>query len=202
MYIVIALITSLLLVAFSEAINKYNKVFYALAAVLAGVSIFMGEAFPITQGSIPLALFVVVMFIGVLNKEKPYAKKLKSVRRELSVIASILLIPHAVMLSPVLYSVDISGSLLGKSIYITGIIAFLIMIPLFITSFKPAMKQAKSPKWKKLHKLSYIVYFLMYAHVMAVSLFNDTKYYILYSITFILYSALRLVKHYKNKTSI
>lgn len=201
MCLLIATIVAGLAIKFSNFINKNNKWLYLFSVVLSVVSIFLGTKSPVTQGSIPLALFTLVMFIGVLNENKNYTKNLLSVRAELSIIASILLLPHVILLSPYLYSnnIGISENILTTALYLMGIVAFIIIIPLFVTSFKPEEMKKKSPKWKKLQRLSYLVYLLIFGHLIVVALYNNEKTFILYALTIIAYGILRILKHIKNK---
>ena len=76
-----------------------------------------------------------------------------------------------------------------KPLYLTylivGIIAFLVMIPLFITSFKKIRIKMKYPEWKKLQRFAYLFYLLVY-----IKLFE----LIVYTIVFGAYFILKLIK--------
>ncbi|MCK5762226.1 MAG: ferric reductase-like transmembrane domain-containing protein, partial [Candidatus Izimaplasma sp.] len=87
--------------------------------------------------------------------------------------------------------------LIGELDYIEswiGLIAFAIMIPLFITSFSKFRKKYKFAEWKKLHRWSYLAYSLVLVHVVLVSDFRDAVAYV---VIFTPYLVMKLKKEYK-----
>jgi DMSO/TMAO reductase YedYZ heme-binding membrane subunit len=90
---------------------------------------------------------------------------------------------------------------------IIGLIAFIIMIPLFITSLKKVRSKMKYVKWKKLQRWAYPFYVLTYIHIV-LSIFNDDELDIIklsiYTIVFVSYFILKLIKtsNEKKKKSI
>ncbi len=156
------------------------------------------------QGHTAFALYVLVMFAGAFKHKSKPKTTLMMVRREMAVIGFILLVPHVVLL--------IITALTNYNP--TGTIAFLIMIPLFITSFKHFRKKMKPLEWKKLHKWAYAVYAIIYLHVASITvifnlLFSETTTerifgfirFALYTIIFGIYTYLKF-KNYilVNKT--
>ena len=79
---------------------------------------------------------------------------------------------------------------------ILSIIMILIMLPLCITSFKSVRKKMKGVTWKKLQRLAYVFYALIYAHVLVLLIpmvkhgnISVVTIIIAYSFIFILYAS-------------
>ena len=75
------------------------------------------------------------------------------------------------------------------------------MLPLFITSFKCVRKKMKGSSWKKLQRLAYGFYALIYIHVLLLTLPGAQKgngsyllTVVVYSVVFLTYGALRVRK--------
>ncbi|WP_250675424.1 ferric reductase-like transmembrane domain-containing protein [Paraclostridium ghonii] len=224
------LVYSLIFVAifaliFTTTIRKHSKIFYSIASVISGITIiyeiyrlisdtklqgFIGElekAF--MKGNVAIAFFLLVMFAGALNPKWKLTKKLLSIRAEAAILGCILLLPHGVM-----YLVRfINKILLHKPItilyiiyLIIGLIAFIIMIPLFITSLKKVRSKMSYADWKKIQRWAYPFYLLSYVHIV-LALLNDEEIDIMklsiYTIGFVGYFSLKMIKNYKlkNKTA-
>lgn len=159
-----------------------------------------------SRGILGTAFIAVVMYTGALNSRKPLTKKLLSVRAELSIIGCLFIIPHNVVYA--YYSLNNllkvwsapASNFKTTSLFISlsGILAVVIMIPLFVTSFRAVRKKMKAKSWKKLQSLSYLFYFLIYFQIMMISLgFENRKNYLsaaLYSLVFVSYAILRIRK--------
>ncbi|MBN1044759.1 sulfite oxidase heme-binding subunit YedZ [Clostridium botulinum] len=219
MYLIYSLVlVTVLTLIFSDLIRKYSKIFYGLASSIAGL-VMVYEIFRLTnnlklegfmgnlekvfmKGNVSISFFVLVMFAGALNKKWNVTKKLLSVRAEIAILGSILIIPHCVM-----YAVRFINKLIvGKPITIfyivyllIGLIGFCIMIPLFITSFKKVRAKMSYKEWKKLQKLAYPFYFIAYIHIVLALLNNklDWVKLITYTALFIGYFILKIVREKK-----
>ena len=119
----------------------------------------VGYAF-LYQGHISFALYVLVMFAGAFKHKSKAKTTLMRVRREMAIIGFLLLIPHIVLL--------IWTALSNWNP--TGTIAAIIMVPLFITSFTAIRKKMHPLQWKKLHKLAYVVYAVIYLHLASITI--------------------------------
>ncbi|MEG2786853.1 MAG: ferric reductase-like transmembrane domain-containing protein [Romboutsia sp.] len=215
-----------LALTFTSSIRKNSKVYYMIASVLSGMTIiyeiyrlitdtklqgFIGEfekAF--MKGNVSIAFFLLVMFAGALTPRWKLTKKLLSIRAESAILACILIVPHGVM-----YLVRFIDKLLSNKpisilyiVYlIVGLIAFIIMIPLFITSLKKVRAKMKYIEWKNLQRWAYPFYILTYIHIV-LALLNDNEIDIIklsiYTVAFVSYFVLKLIKtiHIKNKKSI
>lgn len=153
-----------ILLFLASKLNKFiKKRFNILCIVVAIFSIlsYLDSSLDsmINAGFLGLAFFVVVMFQSVFKKGSNLYKKTLSVRKEYSIFGFIFLLPHALIF------------LIGENQLLewNGIISFLIMVPLFITSFVIIREKMSVVQWKKIHLLSYIAYILMFVHVIIVS---------------------------------
>jgi DMSO/TMAO reductase YedYZ heme-binding membrane subunit len=224
MYLIYSLLfITVLSLFFTSAIRKNSKIFYWIASVIAsGTTIyeifrlisdtkFQGLIFDFEKasmkGNFSIAFFVLVMFAGALNPKWSITKKLLSIRAESAILGSILILPHGIMYL-VRFIVKLINNKPISALYIiyliVGVIAFIIMIPLFITSLKKFRRKMKHIEWKKLQRWAYPFYLLTYIHIV-LALLNDDEIDILklsvYSILFISYFILKLIKtHNKNKS--
>jgi len=198
--VIVAPILFLLIFFYSRHMHR-NQYKYELAAfILANIVILIQPRFfninipflnlLITSGHLSLAIFLLVMFTGVLKKNSKAKKSLSLVRGELAVIGFIFLLPHAFA--------RLALALSGYNM--SGLFAFIIFIPLVITSFMFVRKRMNPKHWKNLHKLAYVAYFLIYMHLaFNVSMnpnnrfINFDPYALLYHFIFICYITLRIV---------
>ncbi|CEP80398.1 ferric reductase-like transmembrane domain-containing protein [Paraclostridium sordellii] len=201
---------------FTSSIKKHSKIYYSIASILAGMTIiyeiyrlitntklqgFIGDFEKVfMKGNVSIAFFLIVMFAGALNPKWNITKKLLKIRAESAILACILLVPHGVM-----YLVRfINKLLLHKPIttlyiiyLIIGLIAFIIMIPLFITSLKKFRSKMTYKEWKKLQRWAYPFYLLAYIHII-LALLNSKKIDVMsisiYTVAFGVYFILKLIK--------
>ena len=141
------------------------------------------------------------MFGGAMNKKWSLTKKLLSIRGELSIIAGILMIPHIIVYATKFLMKFIQGKEISAYTYIYiifGVIAFALLIPLFITSLKEVKVKMKFKKWKSIQRWSYLFFALIYLHVVII-LVNGKEFdvlkFALYSSVFFVYTALKINKY-------
>lgn len=177
-------------------IRKHNVVIY-VGALLLSVLAFMlrDKAFtlPFVKGFLGLSFFYIVMITGALKNKSKLRIKLMGVRREYSIVGFIVITPHALNYT----LLWLNGS---RSIEWFGLIAFTLMIPLFITSFVKIRKLMKNKTWKLLQSLAYIIYLVLFIHLMIN--YTKTINLILYLVMFITYFGLKIiyeVNKYKQK---
>jgi DMSO/TMAO reductase YedYZ heme-binding membrane subunit len=109
----------------------------------------------IAAGPLSFALFALVMFAGALKPKSNPKKTLLYVRRPLAMLGFLFLIPHLM-----------SRLALALGGYNTsGLVAFVLMIPLIVTSWPSIRKQLKPGVWAKVHRLAYVVYLVLYFHL-------------------------------------
>lgn len=142
-------------------ILKYRKQLYVgVWFVLAAIIALRGKPFvtPFVKGFVGFAFFYVVMITGALNPSWKLTKKLRSVRAPYSILGFVLLMSH-----PLNYVAEVLSK--QRDIPYFGVAAFLIMIPLFITSYMTIRKKMKAQSWVKLQRWAYPVYALMLIHL-------------------------------------
>lgn len=213
--------TAALALIYTKGIKKHSKIFYSIATAIASITMiyeiyrlisdtkmqgFIGElekAF--MKGNVSIAFFLLVMFAGALNPKWKLTKKLLSIRAESAILGCILLLPHGIM-----YLVRFVNKILVHkpitTLYIVylivGLIAFIIMIPLFITSFKNIRSKMSYADWKKVQRWAYPFYFLVYVHIV-LALLNDDEIDIIklsiYTVLFLGYFLIKIIKNYKLK---
>ena len=191
------IVFSVLAYKFPKIIRKYDRVIYIailllaiLAFVLQQVPIFK----PINQGYIGLSLFYIVMITGALPKKSKLRIQFSKVRKEFSIIGFILVTPHGLK-----YLLQFLNGEIDIPIY--GIIVFVLMIPLFITSFSFIRKKITYSNWKKLQSLSYLIYLGLFIHMINISNTIEKINFILYIVLFTTYFILKIIFEIKRRKS-
>lgn len=170
-----------------KGIKKHSLKIYIGATIVAIIAFLLADkvkaAEPFIQGYIGFSLLYIVMFTGALKHKSKLKIKLMTVRREFSIIGFILLVPHSLN-----YLIEFIEDI-GRIEVWFGVFAFVIMIPLFYTSFKRVRSKYKFKDWKKLHKWSYLAYILMFVHLILVAEMPNLAIYI---ILFVPYLVMKL----------
>lgn len=223
LFIISILFSLLFFLVFHKFIKKTPPIFYLLTTItiiyLFGSYLmdiyhwwpdwFMNYfAMMFARGTLSTAVFAIVMYLGVLDKKIPGVLKLRSIRGEISIIGCILALGHNVYYG-IYYFVDFFTnpqelSLPYKIATSITLILIAIMLPLMITSFRFIRKRMKAAKWKKLQRLAYLFYALLYVHVMIVLSANIRGFstilsIIIYSLVFLPYYILRIWKFMKER---
>lgn len=179
--ILFVLVIFIVSISFPKFIHKHNIKIYIAAGIIA--LIFYGEESNIlTLGYIPLSFMIVVMYTGVFTRGT-IKKKLMTVRAENAIIGFIFLLPHAIGFLE--FYLD-NSNLFDNVVPVIGLSAFIILIPLFITSFRYVRKQFKYVQWKLIHQLAYVFYILLFAHLALINNDRLLSYSILFGVYFIL----------------
>lgn len=141
---------------FGVTLLSFFIVSYFFIATFLGMSTYIPVIHEVFyMGHFSFALYSIVMFTGAFKHKSAVKIALSKVRRELSIMGFILLLPH------VFFQLDLALSGFNQ----TGFLAFLLMIPLFITSFPKVRRRMHPLAWRKLHRLSYGVYLLLFLHL-------------------------------------
>ena len=219
MDVIIALVLSFVFAYACAGILKKHPVPFYIAFALVGVvyvSGALGSAVPaaelallpfLRRASLAFCLFTVVMFVGVLPESSALRHRLAPVRGQLSLIAAILIIVHVLgyaanYLATVLAGTASPAIMCGL---LVGVIVAVLLAILAITSITPVRKAMETASWKKLQKLAYPFYGLMYAHLLFMlapsSLLggNSLINLAVYTAVFVAYVVLRLMKAAKDK---
>jgi sulfoxide reductase heme-binding subunit YedZ len=217
-FIPIFIIVVVFSLIFKNAIKKYPAVFYLIAIVLsvlfyletrAGVidfpdAIKNGLRITMQRGTLGMAFFVLVMYIGVFDRSSRIRGRLGAIRGELSIIACLLIIGHVVFYAvsylPLLTRLSSAGA--GYTLFsviICGAILVALLVVLGITSIKRIRKAMRPEIWKRIQRWSYLFYLLTYVHVVATllpsALANGAVarvQIIMYTVIFGLYLVLRV----------
>lgn len=116
-----------------------------------------------------LALFVVVMFIGCLNRSGRIYHWLKPVRSELSIVAWFLSLGHmAVYLESYLPRLLGGGALSGNVVgaFVLAVVLLVLLVVLGVTSFAFVKRSMRTETWKRVQKLAYPFFALVYVHLL------------------------------------
>jgi DMSO/TMAO reductase YedYZ heme-binding membrane subunit len=199
-----------------EPIRRLPQLFYLLAAGIAAITIYLSLAAPsdailrgitayLQHGILQFVLFVVVMYIGVLPDDSKLRTRLVPVRAQLSIIAAILTAGHIV---PYLnnYLIMFANRIAIKihvmlSLGIALVMLALLLI-LFITSINAVKKRLEANSWKRVQRLAYPFFLLIWVHLSffmlpaavgggMVAIINAS----IYSLVFIAWLILRIRKH-------
>ena len=159
------------------------------------------------RGTLAMALFTVVMYIGVLPHDSALRTRLQLARAELSIAACLLVAMHmAVNLGSFLPRIFHPGTrpTLTASIAIS-LVLFALVVVLGITSFTFVKKRMDSHSWKNLQKWSYLFYALVYFHIILLlgsgalaGSVNTQINLAVYTLVFVGYAVARFVRFRKD----
>lgn len=177
-FLMVLVATIVAVLALRQPLHKWPVAFYALAvaadvAYIAGIEGLLPRAVtsPLTllmgKCMLSLALFVVVMYIGVFAKGSRVHQWLKPVRAELSILACILACGHmAVYLAS--YAPRLGGAM-GANVLSALVVALALLVLLLVlgvTSFGFVKKHMRTESWKRLQRWAYVFFGLVYVHLM------------------------------------
>ncbi len=156
------------------------------------------------RGSLSTAVFAIVMYLGVVPLRFGPAKRLMRIRGEISIIGSILALGHNIYYGIYyfahLFTAPGELAVPYRIATILSLVLIAIMLPLMVTSFRSVRKRMAASGWKRLQRLAYAFYALLYAHVMVVLCANIRGASTLisiaaYSLVFLPYFVLRIRKY-------
>ncbi|WP_394525180.1 ferric reductase-like transmembrane domain-containing protein [Lacrimispora sp. JR3] len=220
MIFLIALVEALIFVYFFRgAIRKQPGIFYVLSLGIIALMVCyqtfdLYSAWPewtyiwivsvFWRGAFPTALFVIVMYLGALNKKSKVVKALMPIRGYLSIIACLMTLAHSFVygtyyVPAVLHTPQELGTRDIIALIIT-VPMFVIMIILMVTSFTKVRRRMKPLVWKKIQRLAYPWFALLYLYLMVLLIPNmidavnpayemDLFYRINYVLSILLYTA-------------
>jgi len=219
MLFVIALIFACIFIYFfKNPLKKYPFLFFApaiIAVVFAGMFDFKGapeffndyviELF--RSGVLGTAFWCMVMWTGALPNGSKLIKALMPIRAELSILAAILTLSHAIYYGKTyilkLFSLPKTINAVFLWTCIATIILLAIMLPLTVISFPKIRKKMNPKSWKNIQKAAYIFYALIYVHIMIIFVLMAKAgregylfSIIAYSLVFIGYAVFRIRKWY------
>lgn len=161
------------------------------------------------RASLAFGLFTVVMFVGVLPEANAVRKRLAPVRGTLSLLGAILILVHILGYAATYIAAITTGTAGGWIVLglLVGLVVAVLLAVLAVTSISSVRKSMDASKWKRLQKLAYPFYLLMYVHLAAMlapsSLVagNSAINLAVYTVVVIAYVVLRVLKASKDKKS-
>lgn len=209
----IFLISLALALLFTVFFRKYLRIypapFYIAAAVIAaagavlswsggrlpaGVSEWIVPVF--TRGGLAGGFFVIVMVTGALPNGSAPMKVLMPIRGQLSILASILTLGHNAAYGKTYFTMLFTAPsrlpLNQLMAAICSVLMLLIMLPLFVTSFQTVRKGMNPKRWKRLQRLAYGFYGLLYCHILLLTVPRALNVDGAYRLTVFVYSAVFL----------
>lgn len=188
MYIILPLLLVLIALVFNKGIRINSVAIFIIATILSMLTILYHTVFPFTlisTGQMGLSFLIVVMFVGALPKGSTIKKRLRNVRKEYAIIAMIMLIPHSLL--------NIYDFFLGYNyLEIFGLMSMFFVLLLGITSFNTVKQSIKTSSWLRIHRLAYVLYLLLYLHILEVCTFDSL---IAYTIIFGAYLFMKLYNY-------
>lgn len=185
------IILTILAMYAGKFIRKHNVKIYIVAVIISILAfILKDKAFttPIMQGFLGLSFFYIVMITGAIDKKHKIKAKLMGLRREFSIIGFIVISPHAL-------NYTLQGLNGTRSLEWFGLISFVLMIPLFVTSFLKIRKKMKPKTWNLIQSAAYIIYLLLFIHL--ILNYTQTINLVLYVAIFGFYFVLKIIYEIK-----
>ncbi|MEG0303871.1 MAG: hypothetical protein RR842_09985 [Gordonibacter sp.] len=177
-FAIVLVITAAASLLLRNPLRKWPWLFYVLAVAVD--VLFLAESFMprsvwsllltlVQKCMLPLALFAVVMFIGVFARDSKVGSWLRPVRAELSIIAWILSLGHMTVYLMSYVPRVLAGGSLGGNValsFVVALVLFALLLMLGITSFNGVKKRMKADSWKRVQLLAYPFFGLIYVHVL------------------------------------
>ncbi|MBM7453182.1 DMSO/TMAO reductase YedYZ heme-binding membrane subunit [Acholeplasma morum] len=185
------IILTILAMYAGKFIRKHNVKIYIVAVIVSILAfILQDKAFttPIMQGFLGLSFFYIVMITGAIDKKHKIKAKFMGLRREFSIIGFIVISPHAL-------NYTLQGLNGTRSLEWFGLISFVLMIPLFVTSFLKIRKKMKPKTWNLIQSAAYIIYLLLFIHL--ILNYTKTINLVLYVAIFGFYFVLKIIYEIK-----
>lgn len=148
-----------------------------------------------TSGIVGSSLLIVVMFTGALDTSSMIARKLRSIRKELSIMGSYLILFHILCYTVSFIPKFFTLSMQWQWVTISGLLATMLLVPLLITSYNRVRQALPRGMWKKIQRWSYLFYFLVYAHMVIANISEhaiNVEKVSVYTLVFIIYTLCRL----------
>jgi DMSO/TMAO reductase YedYZ heme-binding membrane subunit len=134
------------------------------------------------RGSLSTAVFVIVMYLGIIGDKINGVARLRQIRGEMSIIGCILALGHIIYYGQYyfIYLFTAIDTLLPPHLVATiiSIILLVIMLPLMITSFPMIRRRMEPRHWKMVQRWAYVFYSLLYIHI--IIMIGSTIYYYIY----------------------
>lgn len=120
----------------------------------------------IQRCALAFLLFSIVMFIGVFREGSSLRAKLMPIRRQLSILGCIFATGHIVFYATSYFPRIVFGyadSLMAS--LLLAVLLVVLMAALMITSFQVIKRRMNAQVWKRVQRLAYPFYLLIYLHL-------------------------------------
>lgn len=177
-FLLVLACTTTLVFLLKDALTTYALAFYAGAVVL--TVLYVGNLFVAYPGivrsvlfllmqkcTLALALFIIVMFIGVFRKDSKAGLMLRPMRAELSIMACILCLGHVCVYLTAFVPRFTSGTadVWLWAFIVAAAVLLVLLLMLGVTSLSPVKRRMGAASWVKLQKWSYAFFGLIYLHL-------------------------------------
>ena len=178
-FLVALTVTVVACFALRGSIKKAPVVFYALSIAMVVIYFASFAATPprwlqialaLTMGHcfLPIAMFAVVMYIGIFPYDGKVRHWLQPVRGPLSIMACFLALGHMIqylmVYAPrVIGGAEVSGNVLVS--FFVAVLLFALILVLGVTSFEFVKKRMTAVTWKKIQRFAYLFYAATYFHL-------------------------------------
>lgn len=185
---------------FGKSIRKHFVLTTSVFIVIALLATVFNEIPPLKpfyQGMIGLAFIYVVLVTGAIPQQTKLRIKLNGVRKEFSIYGVILVSPHAFK-----YLIQWLQGI--ETFEWWGVLSFVIMLPLFVTSFYVIRRKMTPQTWKTVQSAAYLTYALLFIHL--ILRYTETINLVIYSLMIITYVAMKTYtectkcRHQKTRT--
>lgn len=221
-FVIAILIVTLACVVLRNLIRTVPWVFYVLAVAVVVLyfivptnvlprAINSALLFSIGRCHVPIAMFAVVMYIGLFPEASAVRKWMQPVRGPLSIIACILAIGHIINYMVLFLPRMFGSSALSASVFaslIISLVLFALLLVLGVTSFDFVKKNMTANTWKKIQKWAYLFYALAYAHLVLILLpaamsggMNAIENCISYTAVFGVYAVVRVAMAIRERSA-
>jgi len=206
-----------------KPIKRLPWLFYLLAVVMDVLFIVSDMfAFPaivhnlifilMQKSTLSLALFVIVMYIGVFDKASKISRYLMPIRAELSIFAWLVSLGHMVTYLMVYAPRILSGAgVINLNIVVSlgiSLVLFVLLLILGVTSFNFVKQRMSLQTWKKVQVWAYVFFGLVYVHLVLLLLPSALSgggtaitSIIVYSVVFIVYFIARIARMFRDRSA-
>lgn len=186
-FLILLVVAVAVTVVFKKPIKRFPWVFYIVAALLSALY-FANRVYGVPaldgiprslllvtmqKGSLGVAFFVIVMYVGVFDRSSKVRSFLSPIRGELSIIAWILVLGHIAFYAMTYFPTMFGGGVFKGNVMaslVCGIVLFFLVMVLGITSISAIRKAMNNQLWKGIQRWAYLFYALVYAHMVAILL--------------------------------
>ncbi len=187
MILIIIILLLLVAILFKDFIKKHFTILTLQTIILNIVSyIFLDISNIINAGYVGMAFFIVVMFSTSFNKKSALYKSTLYLRKEYSIFGFIFITSHCLLYLFSKYQMWEWN----------GIVAFILMIPISIISFSKIKKKLSRRSWDMLQLFSYIIYLLIFIHVIVI---GQSSHVVMYLVITFCYVVLKIKNGNFNK---